>query len=342
VKRIKQDAGENLREYLIKRIIFSVIVIYVIASLNFVIFQVAAPMDPTAKGWAQKGWSKEIQERYRKEFGLDKPLHERYLNYIVMMFTWNFGTSFFSGRPVAHDMSWRLVNTVLLLGTALVGVIMVGVPIGILAASRRGSKVDVLAIGAGLFAWGVPTFFIQILFVLFFVYYLQIWFGLSLFPSGGLHSVPPPQDPLLFIADVARHLTLPAVTLIVSGFGSWALYTRNILLDALTQDYILTARAKGLSERTVLYRHAFRSSLPPIVTMVTLAVPGIVTGAVITEFLFSWPGIGGWYVDSLFVGDYPVVQSVVFIYAVLMVAANIVADLLYGVLDPRIRIGFRR
>ena len=218
---------------------------------------------------------------------------------------------------------------------------MVGVPIGILAASKRGTKIDVAAIGAGIFAWGVPAFFIQLLFLLFFSYYAYVTLGFPLFPFGKLSSVPPPADPLNYMADVAWHLAAPLITLVIAGFGSWALYTRNILLDSLTQDYVITARAKGLSERAVLYRHAFRSSLPPIVTMVALSVPGIVTGAIITEQVFSWPGIGYWYIDSLFGGDYPVVQSIMFIYALIMILANFVADILYGILDPRIRIGFR-
>jgi peptide/nickel transport system permease protein len=290
----------------------------------------------------QKGWTEEKREMLRRLYGLDQSLEVRYLKYIQNMFTWQFGLSFKTQKPVSQEMSWRLVNTVLLLGSALICTIMVGIPIGILAASKRGSKVDVLAIGAGMFAWGVPTFFIQLLFILFFVYYLNRWLGLQVFPAGGLHSFPAPEEPLAFMADSAWHLALPLTSLVVAGFGAWALYTRNILLDALTQDYILTARAKGLTERTVLYRHAFRSSLPPIVTMVTLSVPGIMTGAVITESIFTWPGIGSWYIESLIGGDYPVIQAVVFIYAVLMVVANLVADLLYGVLDPRIRIGFRR
>lgn len=331
-----------MREYLIKRLVFSLITLYFIASLQFVIFQVIAPIDPTTKGMMKPGWSPEIKEMLTRQYGLDQALHIRYIKFIINMFTWNFGISFTTMNPVAEDMSWRLVNTVLLLGSALVCVIMVGVPLGILAASRRGSKTDVLTIGAGMITWGVPTFFLQLVLLLFFSYYIYVWLGVRVFPASGLHSTPPPTDPLQFIADAAWHLALPLITLVISGFGSWALYTRNIMLDSLTQDYILTARAKGLSERTVLYRHAFRSSLPPIVTMVTLAVPGIVTGAVITEFIFTWPGIGSWYINSLLQGDYPVIQSVVFVFAVLMVLANIVADLLYGILDPRIRIGFRR
>lgn len=332
-----------MREYLIKRIIVSLIIIFIIATLQFIIFQVVSPVNPVDMYMiADPKFKPEMRELLIRNFGFDQPMHIRYLNYIRNMFTWNFGFSFQSGMPIANELSWRLVNTVLLLGIALVVTIMVGVPLGILAASRRGTKVDVLAIGSGIFTWGVPTFFIQLLALLFLSYYTYVWFGFSLFPGSQMTSVPPPIEPLSYMADVAWHLVLPLGTLVVAGFGSWALYTRNILLDSLTQDYILTARAKGLSERTVLYKHAFRSTLPPIVTMVTLAVPGIVTGAIITEFVFSWPGIGQWYIAGLLNGDYPVVQAVLFIYTVLMVAANIVADLLYGILDPRIRVGVRR
>lgn len=332
-----------MREYLIKRIIFALITLYIIATLQFVIFQVVSPIDPLATYMmSDPRFTEERAQLILETFGLDQPLHVRYVKYVQAMFTWNFGFSFRSMRPVAIEMSWRLVNTVLLLGTVLVCTIMVGVPLGILAASRRGGMIDVATIGSGILAWGVPAFFIQLLFLLFFSYYAYLTLGFPLFPFGKLHSMPAPSDPLGYAVDVVWHLAAPVITLVIAGFGSWALYTRNIMLDALTQDYVVTARAKGLTERAVLYRHAFRSSLPPIVTMVTLAVPGIVTGAIITEHIFTWPGIGQWYIESLFQADYPVVQAVLFIYSVLMILANILADLLYGVLDPRIRVGVRR
>lgn len=334
---------QSMREYLIKRILISLLIVYIIATLQFIIFQVISPINPVDMFmFSDPRFKPEMREIVEANFGFNQSMGMRYLNYLRSMFTWNFGFSFSTMLPVSGEMAWRLVNTVLLLGSALVATIMVGIPIGILAASRRGTKVDVFAIGSGIFAWGVPTFFIQLLALLLLSYYSYVWFGFSIFPHGKMTSVPPPTDPFGYMTDVAWHLALPLITLVVAGFGSWALYTRNLLLDALTQDYIVTARAKGLSERTVLYRHAFRSTLPPIVTMITLAVPGIVTGAIITEFVFSWPGIGQWYISALLNGDYPVVQAVIFVYTVLMVVANIVADLLYGVLDPRIRVGVRR
>lgn len=330
----------GFRSYLVKRIIVAFMVLYIIATLNFIIFQVMSPVSPVDL-ILDPSFTPEQKMMLEKEYGLNEPLHVRYFIYIRNMLTWNFGLSFYTRTPVAAAMAWRLPNTVLLLGTALIGTIILGIPLGILAASRRGSKVDVGTIGAGLFAWGVPTFFIQLLFMLFFCFYMSKWFGWSL-PLRGLHSTPTPIHVLSYVADTAWHLALPVLTLVIASFGSWALYTRNVLLDALTQDYIVTARAKGLSERTVLYRHAFRSVLPPIVTVMAMAIPGIITGAMITEWIFTLPGIGRWYLNSLMRVDYPVVQAVLFIYAVLMIVANLAADLIYGVLDPRIRVGQRR
>lgn len=330
-----------MRTYLIKRIIVSILILWIVASLNFVIFQVLSPIRPE-NVVLNIDFTPEVRASLAAIYGLNETIEVRYLKYIKNMFTWDFGYSFQTLAPVAEEMSWRLPTTILLLGSALIVTILVGLPLGILAASRRGSKIDVGVIGTGLFTWGVPTFFIQLLFMLFFSYYCYINFGFKIFPERGIYSTPPPADPLLFIADVAWHIAMPLITLVVASFGSWALYTRSLLLDALTQDYIATARAKGLKERTVLYRHAFRSTLPPIVTMMALAVPGIIGGAMITEWIFTIPGIGRWYLNSMLAADYPVVQSVLFLYAVLMIFANLVADILYGVLDPRIRVGVRR
>jgi len=330
-----------MREYLIRRIVVSILILWIIASLNFVIFQVVSPVSPIS-GIINPKFTPEVKRKLLEIYGLLEPLHIRYIKYIRNMFTWQFGFSFNTMAPVAEEMSWRLPSTVLLLGSALVATVVVGIPIGILAASRRGSKTDVFAIGSGLITWGVPIFFIQLLFMLFFSYYAYIMWGFQIFPAGGMGTAPPPTSPLAYMADVAWHLAMPLLTLVIGSFGSWALYTRSLLLDALTQDYVVTARAKGLTERTVLYRHAFRSTLPPMVTMIALNIPGIISGAMITEWIFNLPGIGRWYLNSLMAADYPVVQAVLFIYAVLMIFANLVSDLMYGVLDPRIRVGARR
>jgi peptide/nickel transport system permease protein len=336
-----EKENNHMREYIIKRISIAVLVLFVIASLNFTLFQVIAPMDPTAT-ILDPNFTFEMRQQLLQDYGLLDPLYIRYVKYLRNMFTWNFGFSFQSRENVAQEMSWRVVNSVLLLGTALIGTVLLGISVGVFAGSRRKTAPDVLAVAAGLFADGVPTFFIQMISLLFFSYLWYLWFGFQVFPARGITSVPVPTDPFAYMADVAWHLAQPALTLIIAAFGGWALYTRNLIVDALTQDYVTTARAKGLSERIILYRHAFRSALPPITTMVALSVPGIFTGAMITEYIFTWPGVGAWYIAALNSGDFPVVQSVLFIYAILMLCANLVADLLYGALDPRIRVGVRR
>jgi peptide/nickel transport system permease protein len=330
-----------MRGYLIKRVLIGLATLYIIATLTFVIFQVVYAADPT-RTIVDPNFTEEQRQLLIRQYGLNETLSTRYVKYLQNTFTFNFGFSFKSREPINEGLALRLPNTILLLGTVLVGSILLGTPVGILAGSRRGSKTDLVSMAAGLFADGVPTFFVQMIFLLFFSYFFVMWFGIQVFPPRGMVSVPAPTNPLLLVADVAWHMAMPALSLIVVGFGGYALYVRNLMIDALTQDYVLTARAKGLSDRTVLYRHAFRSVLPPIATMVTLAIPGLVTGAIITEFIFTWPGIGTWYIGALTSDDYPVVQAVLFIYACLTIICNLAADILYGILDPRIRVGFRR
>ena len=330
-----------MRGYVIKRVIIGVIILFIIASLNFTIFQVIYAGDPT-RTIINPNFTLEQKNMLRAQYGLNDTLQTRYVKYITNIFTWNFGISFHTMGPVSEEMGWRIRNTLLLLGTVLIGSILLGTAVGVLAGSRRGSKTDIAAMAAGLFADGVPAFFVQMIFLLFFSYLWVSWFGFQLLPSRGLMSTPAPTEPLAFVADVAWHLAMPAITLIIVGIGGYALYVRNLIIDALTQDYVLTARAKGLSERSVLYRHAFRSTLPPIATMIALAIPGLITGAIITEYIFTWPGVGSWYIGALNSDDFPVIQAVLFIYAILTIACNLIAYLLYGFLDPRVRVGMRR
>lgn len=338
-----------LKTYLAKRVVFSIFILFTVATLNFLIF-FWYPGDPVMIMLSsQPGVGAEIIQMLRRQYGLDQPIHIQYVRYIRNMFTFGlvepyFGVSFNSGKFVAPELAARIKWSVLLLGAALIGNIIIGIPLGILAASKRGTKADAGIVGTIMLTWGVPAFFIQLLAIVIFTNFLNFQMGIQIFPRYGAVSAEVPTSPLLYMLDVAWHFALPILTLVVSGFGGWAFYNRNLLLDALTQDYILTAKAKGLSKRTVLFKHAFRSILPPIATMITMSIPGIVTGAIITESIFDLPGIGSWYILALTAGatDYPVAQAVLFVYAALVIVFNFIADMLYGVLDPRIRVGVRR
>jgi peptide/nickel transport system permease protein len=344
----------GLKKYIGKRVVIAFLTLFIVMNINFLIFRVFSPVsDPSQLIWDPRmppGSKEALRELWGLSYWngtewLDTPLFpNQYLSYLYNLFTWNYGLSLGTiPTSVSAEMSWRLRNTILILGFALIGQIALGIPLGLLAGSRRGSKVDVVTIGTGLFTWGVPTFFIQILFVLIFTNWWSATFGWPLFASGGvLSSPPPPPGTLAYVTDLLWHTLPPILTLTIAGFGSWALYNRNMILDAMTEDFVMTARAKGVKERDVIYRHAFRSILPPIITIIAMSIPGIVTGAIITEYIFSWPGIGAWYITAIQNNNYPVAQAVLYNYAFLMIVANLVADFLYGVVDPRIRVGMRR
>ncbi len=328
-----------MKGYLARKIIYAVIILYIIASLNFAIFQIFSPISPEIAFANNPQITIEHREKMLELWDLDKPLSERYITYIINMFTFNFGISFTTSAPVIDEMLPRLRNTLLLLGLSLLFNIMVGVPVGILAASKRGTKIDAFVMGVGLFTWGAPIFFVQLVFKFFFANPdLPFYF----FPPGKMTVTPPPTDPLAYITDVGYHLILPLITLVVAQFGWWALYSRNMMIDSLTEDYIVTARAKGINERKVLYKHAFKPTLPPIVTMVALIIPSLFIGAIVTEYIFAWPGTGQWFLQSIEKADFPAAQALLWLYTVMTVGANFLVDLIYGFLDPRIRVGVRR
>ncbi len=334
----------GLRSYLIKRVTLAIFILWIVITLNFFIFSVSLG-DPWLELVRQNPKvDPKVREMLLEKYGWKDPLNVKYAKYLQNMFTFGivppyFGWSIYYTDFVANVLSWRLLITVSLLGAALIGRIIIGIPTGIFAASKRGSKFDVAAVGSALFTWGVPTFFLQLLMQLFFC---QVLKSQGTIPFVWDNSYP--RESLIWYTTTAKCLILPILTLVLAGFGSWALYTRNMLIDALTQDYVITARAKGLSERTVLYKHAFKSILPPISTMITLAIPGVITGAILTETIFGIEGIGKMYIRALdpSVADWPVAQAVLFMFAFLVILCNLIADVLYGILDPRIRVGMRR
>lgn len=320
----------GFRAYLLRRAIYALLVLFVILSFNFAVFRLM-PGDPSSL-IIDPRFTPEAITLLRQQFGLDDPPFVQYVKYIKNLVTFDLGQSFTSRRPVVDELKERLPNTITLFLTSFTLTALLGIAVGVFAAARRGSFSETFVTGAGLFTYAVPTFFFQLLLLLIFGYYIPI------FPIHGTMSAPPPDGTWAQLLDRLHHLVLPAGSNVIIGFGSWALYTRNAMLEALSQDYIVTARAKGLSGRAILYHHALRSVLPPIVTLVFLSLPGLVTGAVITETIFSWHGVGRYLVDAVLQQDYPAAQGAFYLIAIAVIVSNFLADLVYGLVDPRIRV----
>ena len=320
----------SLKRYLLKKVAYLMVAIYIIMTLSFIIFRVM-PSNPLLMLADSVRLRPEQYQLLVRLFGLDKPLWDQYWAYIFQTLQGFFGYSYYTHNPINFEIMERLPNTALLMGVSTMLAIIIGVVMGILAASRRGSSTDVTATVFGFLGYSVPTFWLGMIFLMVFGVYLG-WF-----PLRGTMSVPPPTDPLAVVFDTIWHLALPCLTLVIIQFGGFALVMRASLIDVLTEDYIVTARAKGLDERTVLYKHALRNALLPMVTLIALSLGFILTGAVLTETIYSWHGLGTFTWLSIQRRDYPALQGVFFVISVMVVLANFAADIIYGYLDPRIK-----
>jgi len=320
----------SLKRYLLKKAVYIMVSIYVIMTLNFIVFRVM-PSNPVLMLADAVRLRPEQYQRLVELFGLNKPLWDQYWAYIIQTLQGFFGYSYYTHNPISYEIMDRLPNTLLLMGVSTMLAIIIGMVIGIVAAAKRGSATDVTATAFGFLGYSVPTFWLGMIFLMVF------GVGLKWFPLRGTVSVPPPTEPLAIVFDTIWHLALPCLTLLIIQFGGFALVMRASLIDVLTEDYILTARAKGLDERTVLYKHALRNALLPMVTLIALSLGFILTGAVLTETVYSWHGLGTFVWLSIQRYDYPALQGVFFVISVMVVLANFIADIIYGVLDPRIR-----
>ncbi len=331
----------GLREYVIRRSVYLFYLIIIVTAFNFFMFRIASfmfgitPVNLMIGGLKENLNPEKIAQLYR-DFGLvQNPTIADWIWMFVLYMrntlSGNFGRSIYSKNLVIDEIMWRLPNTLLLMGTSALISISLGIWLGVRVARHPGSKGDVAAISISLFLYSLPIFWFGLMLLMIFGYYIP------LFPLFGTMSKPPPSNPILFALDVLWHLTLPATALGIGGFGGYFLYMRSNLIDVMTEDYILTARAKGLDEHTVLYKHAMKNAMLPMVTIIAITIAGLVGGATLTETVFNWYGLGRYIFDSLVLLDYPVVQAIFFIMSILTVLANFAADLLYGVLDPRIK-----
>lgn len=329
----------GLRGYVAKRVVYSLILIWAVITVNFLIFSML-PGDPMQQFVTSlKGNIDE--ERYaelRQNFGLDRPMHERYLTSLGNMITFNFGVDTISGEPVFDHMRTPLLNTLLLMGISAIISIIAGILLGVIAAYKRDSILDTILTTGSLVTYSVPIFFVGWILILFFAVQLH-WF-----PAGGIAPIEwsrnPPTNILQYMSGRLSYIFLPALTLFLFSVGGWILFTRACILETINEDYVLTARAKGLKERTVLYKHVLKNAALPLVTNVALAFAFLVSGAIITETLFSYNGMGLLTWNAIYpVPILPTLQAVFYISGLLVIIANFIADLLYGVIDPRVRYG---
>ncbi len=318
--------------YLARKVAVLAATLLGVATFNFLLFRVL-PGDPVRLMARAGNLTPEAIARLRGVFGLDQPLPVQYLLYVRSILTGDFGTSLTYRRPVADILAERMANTLILLVAATVLVVIIGVVLGVVAAARRGSRTDSGTVITSLIFWSLPTFWTGLILVFIF----GVW--LAVLPVSGM-SDPASRFTHSFAdraLDLGAHLILPTITLALVDIGQFVLITRSALVDVLTEDYILTARAKGLSRRTVVWRHGFRNALLPVVTATALYASLIVGGAIQVEAVFSWPGMGRLMYDAVLRRDYPVLEASFFVFAVTVILANLLSDLLYQVLDPRVR-----
>jgi len=255
------------------------------------------------------------------------------------MITFNFGNSFQTGDPITQDMiqTGRLTNTLLLIGVSSVIALALGIFLGVISAKKMGSVLDSSLVTTSLVTFSLPTFWIAMVLVLVFVFWLNpAWPASGVTPNSWI-GVGTPSSIWVVIAVRLQYLFLPALTLTLYQYGGHLLLTRATMLESLSEDYITTARAKGLPERTVLFKHAFKNASLPIVTSAALNFGFILSGAIITETVFNWDGLGNWLYNAINWKDTPVMQAMFFVIALCVIIANFGADIMYGLLDPRIK-----
>ena len=316
-----------MANFLISRLVQSLILFVLVSMIGFAVLHLA-PGGPLSRFALVPGLSQADIARIGHEMGLDRPLPVQYWEWISRLLVGDWGQSFRDSQPVLAVIGSRLPATLELMIAAILIAIVTGIAIGIMGAVRRYSVFDMLATVGAMIALSIPTFWFGLVTIYIFAVKLQ-WL-----PAGNRATIGGSGSFL----DYLHHLIAPALVLALVEVAVWSRYMRSSMLDVINQDYIRTARAKGLPERTVLLRHAFRNALLPMITLAGLELPNLLGGALVAETVFTWPGMGRLFLDSLGYRDYPVVMGILMFSAMLVLLGNLLADLLCAVADPRIRL----
>jgi len=309
--------------YLLERAAQALVVLLVVSTLTFVMVTLA-PGGPEIMMTMES--TPDQREALARQLGLDQPLFVRYVKWMASAVRADFGRSFGDRRKVNEVIRERLPNTLLLGGTALILSLLVGIPAGIISATRRYSSTDHVVTFFSFIGLSIPAFWVAILLILLFTV------RLSWLPASGMAT---PGTSFL-LTDRISHLVLPAIVLATTTLPNLSRFMRSALIEEIGQDYVRTARAKGLPGRQVLSRHAIRNALIPVVTLLGIIVPRLVGGAVITETIFSWPGMGQLAVAATIGRDFPLIMGLTVVVAIVVIVSNLLVDLAYGWLDPRI------
>ncbi len=320
--------------YIIRRILFSIPVLFIASILVFAV--VNATTDPLAGAALNPRVTQADVERLRHQLGLDKSPVEQYTTWLENFVKGDWGTSLVSGLDVNQQIRESLINTFILGALGVTVSLIIGVSIGIYSALQQYSWFDYTATTVAFFGLSLPTFWFALMVQLVFGVYLTRWLGRStpIFYTTGMRT---PGTTGYVPMDLLRHMALPLLVLAVQIIAVYSRYTRASMLEVLQSDYLRTARAKGVKERRVLTRHAMRNALIPLTTQVALDIGAIAGGLVITETIFAWPGMGRLFIDAFGVGDYLIVLPWVMITVMFVILFNLVADIMYAVLDARIR-----
>lgn len=320
----------RLRRYIFYRFLQLIPVIFIVIFINFLLIHLA-PGD-VAITLAGEDADPVYIENIREIYGLNKPFHEQLLIYLGQVLQGDLGLSFISRRPVLHEILERVPATLLLVGTSLIIAIVIGTTLGTLVAQRPGSLIDSILSSAAVALYSIPVFWLGLMLVLFFGVYLK-WF-----PISGMYSLLIPKEGFDRVLDIAKHLVLPSIALSSVWIGQYLRLSRTSVAEVYNEHYIVTVKAIGFSSNTILLHYALRNALLPIVTIFGLQLGLALTGAVLTETVFSWPGLGRLIYDAILSRDTPIIMGAYIVMSICVALASLITDLLYAVLDPRVEL----
>ena len=313
--------------YIIRRLIHAIPLLNGVSIIAFAMMHLA-PGGPLAVYTLNPTITVQDIERIKVVFGLDQPVYIQYVKWASGIFSGNWGYTFFGGRPVLIVVLERVPATFLLMGSALSIAILLGIFIGILGAVKRYSVFDYLATTGAMFALSFPTFWFGLMAI--FIFSVQ----LGWLPSGGMYELGAEGE----ILDLLIHLILPTMVLALVIVATWSRFTRSSFLEVIHQDYIRTARSKGLQGGRILFRHAFPNAVAPLIALLGVQLPFLFSGALVTETIFGWPGMGRLFVDALTMKEYPVLMGMVIFTAIAVILGNLLADIGVALVDPRVRL----